>query len=258
MGNPLVQEATVETQTQETALVAEIGEIVSAGHEVAVICDDDYEMAGDFLNELKDKEKAAREFFAPMVRAAHLAHKEVKARENEVIEPLVKAKKALGAEMGRYQVKQEAERRAEEERIRIQQQKEADERALVEATRLAEEAKVEKAARLKEAARLEEAGRIEEAARMAEEAKQEEAARLEAAAKALDDVPVVQPTVERTAPKVSGTSVRTFWKFEIEDESKVPREYMCVDEKAIGAMVRTKKGSTSIPGVRVYSETNAV
>ena len=104
---------TTVIETQETALIEEIREITSAGRDVTVACDDDYDMAGDFLNELKHKEKLAREWFAPMVRLAYTAHKAVKARENEVIEPLVKAKKALGAVMGLYQTKKEVERRAE-------------------------------------------------------------------------------------------------------------------------------------------------
>lgn len=256
MGNPLVKEVVVEAQTQETALVAEIREITAAGHEVTVLNDLDYDLAGNFLNEIKEKEKAAHAFFDPMVKAAHKAHKEVKARENEVILPLVEAKKAVGAEMGRYQAEQEEKRRIEQERERVQLQKEADERALVEAERLAEIAKVEKEARLAEAARLDEAGEGDAATRMEEAARREEQAWLKESERALEDTAIVEPTVGRPAPKVQNTSVRTFWRYEIVDEAAIPREYMCVDERAIGATVRTRKGSTSIPGVRVYSETN--
>ena len=239
--------------SEETALVEEIREITSAERGISVESDLDYDLAGDFLNEIKEKEKAAHAFFDPMVKAAHRAHKEVKARENEVIEPLLKAKKIIGATMGQYQTKKEAERRAEEEKLRVQLQREADERALVEAARLAKIAEVEEAVRMKEAARLAEEGKAAEAARMEETARLEKAAWLKESERALDETLIVVPTVERAAPKVEGTKVRTFWKYEIEDEAKIPREYLCVDEKAIGAMVRTKKGSTSIPGVRVYS-----
>lgn len=235
----------------ETALVEEIREITSAGHNVTVTCDDDYEMAGDFLGELKEKEKSARAFFEPMVKAAHRAHKEVKARENEVVQPLVEAKKALGAVMGRYQVKVEAGR----ERERIQLQKEADEAALVNAERLEGKAEEAKTGKMEEAARLEKAGRPEEAARMEAAARLEEAAWLKMSEKALDPEPVAMTTI---VPKVENTSVRTFWKYEIVDEPKIPREYMIVDEQAIGAMVRAQKDRTSIPGVRVYSDTRVV
>lgn len=237
--------------SEETALVEEIREITSAGHNVTVACDDDYEMAGDFLGELKEKEKAARAFFEPMVKATHKAHKEVKARENEVVQPLVAAKKLVGAVMGRYQVQVEAGL----ERERIQLQKETDEAALVEAARLEKIAEQEKAARMEEASRLAGEGKPEEATRMEEAARLEEAAWLKLSDKALENAPVVMPT---TVPKVEATSVRTFWKYEIVDEPKIPREYMCVDERLIGATVRTKKGSTSIPGVRVYSDTRVV
>lgn len=45
---------------------------------------------------------------------------------------------------------------------------------------------------------------------------------------------------------------RKFWKFEIVDVDKVPREYMTPDLKAIGVVVRAKKDKAGIPGVRAF------
>lgn len=243
------------TDSAETALVKEVRGIVLTAREMTVTSDEDYAISGDFVNELKRKEKAAFAFFEPMRTAAYKAHQEVKARENEVIPPLVEARKVLGAERGRYRTQREAERRAGQERERIRLQKEADERALVEAARLEEIGRVEKEARLAEAAKLEEAGRKDEAAKMEAAARLEEAAWNKLSDKAMDDAPVVIPTIELAAPKVAGTSARTSWKYEIVDSSKIPHEYMIIDEKAIGVVVRAQKEHTSIPGVRVYSET---
>lgn len=57
-----------------------------------------------------------------------------------------------------------------------------------------------------------------------------------------------------STPKVSGISTRPVWKFEITDPKLVPREYMTVDEKKIGGVVRALKDQAKIPGVRVYSQ----
>ena len=38
------------------------------------------------------------------------------------------------------------------------------------------------------------------------------------------------------------------------DVSQVPREYMKLDESAIGGVVRAMKDKTNIPGIRVYPD----
>ena len=52
--------------------------------------------------------------------------------------------------------------------------------------------------------------------------------------------------------KVAGA--KKLWKFEIEDAEKVPRAYLCVDERAVRDAIM--KGERSIPGVRIYQETS--
>ena len=44
------------------------------------------------------------------------------------------------------------------------------------------------------------------------------------------------------------------YKWELEDITKVPREYLIPNAVLIGQMVRSSKGTISIPGIRVYSE----
>ncbi len=66
--------------------------------------------------------------------------------------------------------------------------------------------------------------------------------------------PPVEPiSVAPITPKVEGLNFATTWKWEVADISKVPREYMRLDESAIGGVVRAMKDKTSIPGIRVYS-----
>jgi hypothetical protein len=72
-------------------------------------------------------------------------------------------------------------------------------------------------------------------------------------------IPVIAPapvepiSLVPATPKVEGLSFSTTWKWEVTDISQVPREYMKLDESAIGGVVRAMKDKTSIPGIRVYS-----
>lgn len=65
---------------------------------------------------------------------------------------------------------------------------------------------------------------------------------------------VVAPIIQRETPKVSGLQDRKTWKFEVTDPTKVPREYLKVDESKVGAYVRAMKDTAAIPGVRIWSE----
>jgi len=55
-------------------------------------------------------------------------------------------------------------------------------------------------------------------------------------------------------PTAEETHTRKRWCFEVVDASVVPREFLVVDEKAIGVVVRRDKDATKIPGIRVWSE----
>jgi hypothetical protein len=112
-----------------------------------------------------------------------------------------------------------------------------------------------------EAARREEQRRLDEAARkradalrsramLAESAgKSGKAAELEAKANT-----VVAPVLPKATPKVAGVQVREVWKFAIEDEAKLPREYTMPDEQKIRRVVQALKSDARIAGVRVWSE----
>lgn len=119
--------------------------------------------------------------------------------------------------------------------------------------------------------------RIAEEARKAEEAKlrkQEEDKRIAAAeaaensgnaakAEAILETPIEVPKVKIDPPKQQGQSVRTTWKAEVVDFSKllayvaanpVLAHLVKPDEQAIRAMVRIEKDAFKLPGVRAYSE----
>ncbi len=61
-------------------------------------------------------------------------------------------------------------------------------------------------------------------------------------------------------PKVSGSYTREVWKFRVKDLDKVPREYLMLDEQAVGALVRAKHklAEKLIPGIEVWDESRTV
>tara|TARA_R110000824_G_scaffold393652_1_gene592922 strand:- start:2089 stop:2691 length:603 start_codon:yes stop_codon:yes gene_type:complete len=62
---------------------------------------------------------------------------------------------------------------------------------------------------------------------------------------------LVRATTQTVTPKVSGVIVKKVTKFEIEDESKLPRHVLKPDQALIRADVRA---GIAVPGVRVWQE----
>lgn len=179
----------------------------------------DYEQAGKLLVTIKGMRKRILDVFGPIVKAAHEAHKIARGKQTEAEAPLDLAEGHLKRLIGDYN--------AEQDRIRQQQQREAEA-----AARRAEEERI-----LAEAKAAEDAGDNE-------------------AAQAIIEQPVVAPVVivQTAAPKLEGVSFRENWTFQITDETKIPREFLVVDAKKIGQVVKAMKGMTNIPGVRAYAE----
>jgi hypothetical protein len=65
---------------------------------------------------------------------------------------------------------------------------------------------------------------------------------------------VAAPPPPSEAPKAAGLANRVVWKFEIVDRSVIPDEFYVIDEKRIADRVKSLKGDTNIPGVRVWNE----
>lgn len=82
----------------------------------------------------------------------------------------------------------------------------------------------------------------------------------EAKEKGIESVKVVAPVMPAPA-KVTRTETgqshqRMEWTFEIQDEAKVPREYLAVNEQKIRQAV--KMGVREIPGVRIFEKASTV
>lgn len=57
-----------------------------------------------------------------------------------------------------------------------------------------------------------------------------------------------------TIPEVKGISSQDVYKWEVIDESKIPREYLQVNEKLINQIIKQTNGSFEIPGIKITKE----
>jgi hypothetical protein len=178
----------------------------------------EYTAAGEELKKVKAAAKRLDEIRKSMTKPLDAAKRAIMDFFREPETKLQRAESDIKRAMIAYS--------EEQERIRREEQRKAEEAARKEREKL--EAQAAKAAA---------AGKIERAEQLEQRA-----------------ATVVAPVIQREAPKVTGLATREVWKFEIIDASALPREYLTVDEKKIGAVVRALKGDTNIPGVRVWAE----
>ena len=211
----------------EAELSKAVTEIEFQAEAIIIHTEDDYRSAGEFGRLLKKKSAEVTEFFAPMKKAAHDAHKQICDREKQMLSSLVNAEKIVKKVMGAWALEQERKKKEEEERLR----------------KLAEE----------EANRLLEQAIVEEAS-----------GNQDAAASAIMNAQVIEQAgksivLDVAKPKVDGVSVSTDWEIESIDESLVPVSIAGmvirpVDEGAIKRLIKASKGKVEIPGVK-YKET---
>lgn len=247
--------AIVEITPEVEKEAASVNSILEYAQSFAIVAAGDYEKAGEALTRIKGKAKALDELRKSLTQPLDAAKKKIMDFFREPAEKLAAAEGAIKKTMIAYQ--------AEQDRIREKAEREAAEAARKErerlereAAKLEEKARVDRAKAEAKAAELEAAGNAERAEAMRQAADEKEQAR-QADATALQMAAATMPlapVVDLPRAEASGTSLREVWKFSVIDLAIVPREYLIVDEKAIGAVVRALKGRASIPGVRVYSE----
>jgi len=194
--------------------------LIEAQAEGLYICDNQsLAKSADFLRTIKTRQKSVTELFGPAVKAAHLAHKEFKALENDLIEPLKWSENKVKAKIANYTAEEERKRVAEEQRIR-------------------------------EAARVRE---DEERLRLAEELeKRGESIAAEEVISHPSEAPM--PVLTSSVVKTEGVSMRKVWKYEILDKSMIPREWLIPNTVALASHARSMKDAARIAGVRFYSE----
>jgi hypothetical protein len=196
----------------------------------------DYRDGAIVMKRLKEK----REFFKgehqKSIRRAKEAHEEALALWRRFDAPLAEAYDIVKAKCEEWQRKLLAERKRQEDERRLQMS------IPVMANRAAEvlNAEFDKAVG---------AGDTAKAAHLLNQAS------LPAPTlAAMIPTPPPPAPVATAPPKIAGVYSATTWTFDITDESQVPREYLMLDLKKIGAVVRAMKDKTSIAGITARPE----
>jgi len=201
-------------EVRELATQAE--NLLAVGINYQVRAPAEYEVAGMELKRVKDAQKKLDDLRRGITRPLDAAKKAVMDFFRAPEERLARAESGIKRAMISFTDEQDRKRREEQAR--------ADEQARKERERI--EAQARKAA---------ESGKIEKAEQL----------ELRAAT-------VVAPVIQREPPKVAGINTREVPKFEITDETLIPREYLAPDLVKIRAVVNALKSQANIPGVRVY------
>jgi phosphoenolpyruvate carboxylase len=179
-----------------------------------------YAQAGEDLVALKQLEQCIKEHYDEDCATAHKLHKSLTSKRTAALTAVTTARAYLTAQRTAYQAEQERLRREAERAAQAAIQAEEQARALA------------------DAALLEQQGQPELAASVVE------------AALTATPAPIVIPS---DLPKTDGVAIVERWDFEVLNARLVPAEYLMVDEKKVGAVVRAMKGETRIPGIRVFA-----
>jgi hypothetical protein len=180
---------------------------------------EDLEAASELFNQTRS-ERDAHERTRVAEKEPYLeAGRQVDARWRPVLVALDSAAHTITNKINAFRA--EARRRAEEEQKRLREQQEKERQRL-----------------LKQAERAEVKGLTQTADALVREAE------------------TIQPAIVQPAmpSRVAGIQTVERWDFAIEDESKIPRNYLEPNEQAIRRTVQALKGKTDIPGVRVFRD----
>jgi hypothetical protein len=207
-------------------------ELATQATAIAVIDAASQERASELLLTVAAMRKEIADTWKPMKDAAFKAHRTICAQESTLDAPLLEAEKVLKQRISSFVAEQRRAALEEEERQRKVLQAEAERLAAQESQRLA----------------------IEDAIALEAEGRPEEAEAVLAAPLPIAPIYIAPAPVAPAVAAVKGVSMREVWKFRIVDETKIPREYLTVNESAIRAVVDRTKGKIRIPGIETYAD----
>lgn len=188
--------------------------------------------ATDFVAQLRAYKKEVTDSHAPFNKALNKRKKEVKGLFDALLAPLDVAIRKIADMQAPFL-------RAEQERVE-REKRDAEERAAA-----------EKAAAEQAAFEAAQSNTVDE-----EVAAQEAVARAKAAEREAQRAPT---RAKATGNVGRSMSFRTNWYFRVTDETKVPREWLKVDETKIGKAVRRAENPVrEIDGIEIYSEEQVV
>ena len=180
-----------------------------------------YQEAGRVLLAFDKMKKNIVVYFKPLKDAADKAHKAICDREKEELAKLSPGLNYLNKAMTVYNLAEATKRREEEERLR----------------QIA--VKAEEEERLQAAIQAEKEGEPEVAEAILSES-----------------VYVPPPIVETQAPKISGLTMQTIWRWRVTNFNLIPKEYLksIVDDDKVDGAVKSLESKTKITGIEVYPE----
>lgn len=181
-----------------------------------VVDAESFQFADGLLGSIRKLRKEIEEIFKPIIDKQKAALEEARNTLSEHTLPLTDAETDLKNKMLHWK---------NEEMKRLREEQEERDRKIREQ---------QAEAKLKKAVEAEERGDVKAAERI------------------LSTPPAPIPTIAPSIPKTSSFYSRDVWKFEIFDETLIPREYLMVDEVKIGKVVRAMKGAIQIPGVKQF------
>ena len=185
-----------------------------------IVTEEEYHFIEDIQSNCKAAIKDIEENINPEIKQANGLWKSLLAKKKEAVAPFEELKEKTSLMMGAYQKLIREEERREHDRLQAIAVEKQKEQARLDAIQLA----------------------------IAGEA--------EAAQSALTHVaPAPEIEVPDFKPTNFGTTTRTTYSIEITDATKVPKQYLCPDEKAILAAVRKSKGTIPIEGVKIIETT---
>jgi hypothetical protein len=251
---PAEAQAAVKAQAAETQALQ-----ILNGPKLVITTDAEYKAAGAQFAVCKERIKALeaeQEEIVKPIRTGldriYALFRGAKARYQEALTFLEGPMKAWVIEQDRLrrEAEDKARREAEEERKRKEQERLAAEAELERIRKEQEEA--DRAAQTetnpflkaaREAAAASAASAVSSASESFKESIREQR-RAEIA-----PLQVAVPLV-----RAAGTKVNRPWKWEYADKALIPREMLIPNEQLIGATVRSLKGDTNIPGIRVFQD----
>lgn len=176
--------------------------LVQEANTVSVIQNNvDDQAAGAFLVRVAGLRKSIVAAFEEPKRKAFETHRAISKLEGDLLMYPLEAERTVKAAISEYRVAEERHRREEQARIAQDLKRKEEDRVIAEAET------------------LQATGHQEEA-------------------EALLAMPVVAPLVELEKPKVEGVSTRRVWTWRTVDAQAIKREFLMIDEKKIGQLVR--------------------
>lgn len=215
----------MSNELQEVKQQQESNLAIQYANDMVITDNESYEVAGNWLRDLKTYTKKVQEYWKPIKEQAHKAWKSICEKEKAILDPINKAEAIVKQKMAEYQRQQEAKERAMREELERRQREEAE--------RLLKEAKEKGAAGDTFGAEL-----------------------LKAQAELLESS---APVATMQKAKAEGVSQKKAWKARVIDEKQVPIEVMGivirpVDQSALDKLAKISEGKAQIPGVEFYQE----